>query len=581
MIDTGITFLRAPLMLILLGLPPLLLLTRGTRQRSHHQRLCTGGILLVIHVLLVALALHTARVAITPSSLACSHLIILGAALLRHIRQSRKGTGNRPDSAPPPPPWRNTTRGAALLLCLLLLPYTHFTGVDTYKWQDLATSVRMEQALPWVVHPLSILGFTPRAYPPAHPVLLATVQILGGLGVGAGFAVVSVFTAILGMASATLLASRLLPPAPAALAGLLYGFSPVFVRYAHWATGRGLFLALFPALVALLLIPSSPPAEHPAGSDRWRRYGTAAVLSLLLLMTHKVALVALPLLLLSALVAPLLPRRMPLALCIGITLPFCALAVAMGAHGGAIQSVWALARTALLRFGWLLPAALAGLWTIPGGTSTTTDKRAFWLAALPAVALAFERQMYGALYALPFACIAATAAINRLCNAAPRTRRLLLGGLATLTLLAAVATVVERSSHACSPALYRAAMFLETHDPEGPFMIHAPGQHRTRIQAYVSGCARFNVSPGQQVRPPSGSVFIPHGGASLRQTVDAWATALRGLFTLENTVTDWYGSPRREYHFIINNEGSAPPDALLIYNQENIRIRQRVPMHPP
>jgi len=275
MMDMATMLFRVTLMLLLLGLPPLLL-TCGMRQRPcHSHRLCAGGILLVIHVLLVALGLHITRVSITPTTLACSHLIVLGAALLLHIRQSRKSSQRIQPEDALPPLWQHGTLGTALLLCLLLLPYTYFTGVDTYKWQDLATSVRMEQALPWIVHPLSLLGFTPRAYPPAHPVLLATVQILGGLGVDGGFAVISVFTAILGIASATLLASRLLPPALAPLAGLLYGFSPVFVRYAHWATGRGLFLAIFPALVALLCVPGSP-----AGSARWRRYGYPAVLAL-------------------------------------------------------------------------------------------------------------------------------------------------------------------------------------------------------------------------------------------------------------------------------------------------------------
>jgi len=114
-------------------------------------------------------------------------------------------------------------------------------------------------------------------------------------------------------------------------------------------------------------------------------------------------------------------------------------------------------------------------------------------------------------------------------------------------------------------------MFLEAYDPQGPFMIHAPGLARTRVQAYVSGCARFDVRVADSARPQWPRI-PPLWQGRLRSTVDAWATAMRGLVTLDDTDVDWYGRPQVYYYFVIDGHGEVPPDAERIYDDEWVLI---------
>jgi len=79
-----------------------------------------------------------------------------------------------------------------------------------------------------------------------------------------------------------------------------YGFSPVFVRYNHWATGRGLFLALFPLFIlSIIRLP---------GLKAW---GGLLLTGLLMTLSHKAGCVAVPALLLS------LPDHLPPPLRLG------------------------------------------------------------------------------------------------------------------------------------------------------------------------------------------------------------------------------------------------------------------------
>ncbi len=466
-------------------------------------------------------------------------------------------------------------------LVLIVLPYTHFTGIDTYKWQDLATSVRMEQSLPWIIHPLSLFGFTPRAYPPTHPVLLATVQILGNLGVEGGFGVVSAFITLLGFCSATVLARRFFAPRMARFTGLLFCLSPVFIRYAHWGTGRGLFLALSPALIASIL-----PDAHPQKKTTcFRKAVLISWISLLLLLTHKIALVAVPLLLAIAWIYRFIPVPRHKALRFAFLLLFAALGAAIVSPAllpGTAGIAGGLLKTSISRFAWMIPFALLGL-IFPqrndeNNTAALQESKMqdfLFIAALPALMLAFERQMYGALYALPFITIAAVYGIERTTALFPcRQRHRILGCFAVISLAAAITTVFIRSQIATSPELRRAAMFLEQHDPEGPFMVYAPGIARTRIQAYVSGCPRFNVKAGSAsaLQWPQ----IPPFNSNLRNNIDLWVRWLRSLLALSDTDVQWYGSADREYFFIIDDQGKAPEDATRIYEKDGISIWMRL-----
>ncbi len=555
---------------------PLLLAFRFSRRREPGRIAINAGILAVCIPLATALALHTASIPITPVSLSLAHLTLFASTLVitRPWRFSRRF---RSRTLPPPStPFPFPLSAFCVLLFVILFPFTRFTGIDTYKWQDLATAVRMEQCIPWIVHPLSLLGFTPRAYPPAHPVLLATVQMIGGLGVDGGFAVISFFTALLGLTAAMRLANAMLPPHLTGAAALLYVLSPVFIRYAHWATGRGLFLAILPVFLALLIEPlsSAPPTPAPASvriGALLRRVLAITGIAILLLLTHKVALVAVPLCLLCTAIAALIPPRLPRLVPWLVSLPFIAVAAAVAtpallpAPAGILAG---LVHTGTLRFAWMLPFSLIGLWT---AARTAPPWRRSLPAALCAIPLAFERQMYGALIALPFVCMFAVAGFQSFTARMPAYVRIWgIRILAIVTLLGAVTTVWVRSQIACTPALYRAAQFLETHDPCGPFMLHTPGITRSRIQAYVSGCPRFTIHAGETVRMQW--TPRPRAQATLRATMDAWSATLRHFIAVSDIAIDWYGHPRAHYHFIIDGQGTAPPGAVLIYDREGIRI---------
>ncbi len=570
-------FLHIVLLFIALLLTPLLLVRRFSCSRQPAEVLTATGMLAITLMLMAALGLHFSRIPINALTLSVVHGALLVGAVLISIPRGKTWQKAAFNGSPEE---RHEGVLPAILaagLVLMVLPYTHFTGIDTYKWQDLATSVRMEQSLPWIIHPLSLFGFTPRAYPPAHPVLLATVQMLGNLGVDTGFGVVSAFITLLGFCSATVLARRFFSPRLASFTGLLFCLSPVFIRYAHWGTGRGLFLALFPAWIATCL----PGAHSPGKTARYRKAALTFCLSLLLLLTHKIALVAVPLLLASAWAARFIPVPRHKTLRVTLLLLFAALGAAIVSPAlfpGTAGIAGGLLKTSLSRFAWMIPLALIGMIFSCGNDERNAAARPqskthdfLFIAALPAVTLAFERQMYGALYALPFVTVFAVDGLDRMtARLTPSLRRYALVGIAILSCAAAGATVIMRSQAATPPELHNAALFLEAHDPEGPFRVHAPGMARTRIQAYVSGCPRFTVAAGTdtRVRWPG----APPRQPTLRATVDTWIVRLRSLLSIENTTTHWYGNPDRHYYFIIHGDGYAPDNATLIYDRGDVSI---------
>jgi hypothetical protein len=448
-------------------------------------------------------------------------------------------------------------------MAILVLPLTCLAGIDTYKWQGLATNVRLERCIPWLIHPLSLLGFTPRAYPGAQPLLLATVQIMGRLGVDWGYYAVSVLSGALGIAGAYALGRRLFgTPGHACWYAFLYAFSPVFMRYNHWATGRGLFLALLPLF--LLSLVDMPRA------GAWLTFALTAPL---LPLCHKTGLLALALVLGGALLSPCLPRKDIKLVMLVVFVPFLALGIMAAPPlllGTPLGSLCGFAFKAVARFGWYLPFSVAGL-VLPGTWNARPAWRRLLVPFLAVFPLAFTADMYGALVALPFICLAATGCRHWLQQRFPARGRALAACGVILTVLAAGTIVVHRSANATPRRIRTAARFLNQYDPLGPYRVSAPGRCRQQIHAYVSGCPRFEIAAGQH---STWSVAFPPGpGATLVETVKSWLDYGRTMFEVSDVDIDWYGRNPRVYYVTIDGTGEAPVDTTRIYAHGGVVIR--------
>jgi len=553
--------------------------------------------------LLIPVSMHLLGIPIIPIHLAVVHWLAFSLALLLNTLQSTPhsplSTLHSLLSTLHPP---LSTLSALFLLALLLFPYTHFTGIDTYRWQDLATSVRMEESIPWLAHPLSLLGFTARSYPSAQPLLLATIQILGGLGVEWGFYLLSLWTAFAGFLCAYVFAAKLFPgnalssqldgdmtcrnggatsnAAPRYAGGqrrplfsppfcfaLLYVLSPVFIRYAHWATGRGVFLAIYPLFLAVVL-------DLP----RLRAWLTLLILLPLLATTHKVGLIAPVVVLLLSASSAVLPRRCHRLMVAAFGFPFLLAAFALVPPAyipAPAGNILGLLRFSITRFGWMIPVAALGLLG-PSDIFAKPAMRRLFPAILIAIPLAYESQMYGALAALPFVVVAAALGVEWISMAVYRSQhrqlslRVAFGILVLLAVAPTIATVVHRSLIATPEPVHRAAMFLEEYDPEGPFMIHAPGRARTQIQAYVSGCPRFSVVA--RANPVLTFAHPPPLTGNPRRVLRTWISYARGCLTVPEISTDYYGVNPRHYYFIINGKGNHPTNTTTIYDQDTVRI---------
>ncbi|MBT7702510.1 MAG: hypothetical protein HN700_19650 [Verrucomicrobia bacterium] len=548
--------LHGIMLIVALIVTPMLLTLCASRRRDLAFVAATTGALAIALNITIAVVLHVTHTPITARSLASVYLVL--ACLTVAVTVLRRPTLRIQMNADEQ---RLLFPGIALLL-VVIFPYTHFTGIDTYKWQDLASSVRVDAALPWVVHPLSLLGFTPRSYPSAHPVQLATIQILGRLGVDGGFFVISVLTALLGTASAYALGLQFFKRKPAIAFALCYTMSPVFVRYAHWATGRGMFLALFPAFLALLL--AKP------GISTWLGIATSGAL---LCLSHKVGLVAVPLFILLTVAARALPRRSSrLALVVCSALPILAAAaiVTPSLLPFPVGQVGGLIRYGITRFAWVIPMAAIGLW----GSDNLLEARSWRLlfpSILVAIPLAYERHMYGALLALPFMVLLGVQGILVFCQWRPSWTTLFWRSAVAFTLMGAIATVVHRSRIATPPALRKAALFLEQHDPRGPFQVIATGRTRTQVQAYVSGCPRICVNAGTnsviRLKPPP-----PLRGGSTRDTLSHWVSYGRGFFDVSEVNASWYGENPKTYTIITDGQETRPEGATQIYDELGISI---------
>jgi hypothetical protein len=339
-------------------------------------------------------------------------------------------------------------------------------------------------------------------------------------------------------------------------------FSPLFARYNHWATGRGLLLALLPLFLAAVL--RRPTLGSLAG---------AVILGLSLPLAHKAGLVALAVILPALALSLLLPRwRSPAW---RLVLALAALGAGWGLAPGHAP-VWSPARAApfagqiAFRLALIAPLAAAGL-------LATSDwvTRPAWRAMLVAGLATFPgvcyREMYGALLALPFLAFAAAVGVERVAAAFAGRRATAFGvGVASLTVLAAVAVVAERSRHATPPAVWRAARFLDRLDPAGPYEIVAPGRTRVQMQAYTRGCPRY--PPARETDTRVRLAARPAPQSDRRARLQGWVQYVRNLLELEGSEREWYAQPPRAYIVTVAGEGTVPANVALLYDAGGVRI---------
>jgi len=508
----------------------------------------------------VAIVVHLARIPLTPDSLALAHLLTL---LVVTVILFFPATPSFRSEIPPP----RLLMECAILFAMLVVPVSHIAGIDTYKWQDLAGSVAVEGRIAWLAHPLSLLGFTPRSYPSAQPLLLATIEMLGHTGVDWGFYVLSVALGLTGLFGAWRLGRHLFTSEQEAVwFAFLYTFSPLFMRYNYWATGRGLLLALLPVyLLTLLRFPTifERRPHWPLHPILW--IPSFLTLSLLLAMAHKagfIGTILLPILFLSSPI--LIVARGKIGLCV---LMF------MAIIGGLILvdfSPVAFTYRIATRFGWLAPLAVLGLC---GGSSDRFNSpatRCMLAGGLVTLILSCTADMYGALLALPFITFASVAGFSvwKTINPFPHIRPARC--LFIMTLLTAITIIANQASDSPSPSLYRAALFLEQYDPQGPFQIVASGRARTQVQAYVSGCPRFTMEStnmaSMDIRPR------PKWNGHPVQDARAWINYLRNAIDLRGVSTDWYGGGNKVYYITVKSEGITPPKGTLIFHDGEVKV---------
>jgi hypothetical protein len=446
------------------------------------------------------------------------------------------------------------------ILAIILFPFTPLTGIDTYKWQDVASTTGMEHRIAWLIHPLSLLGFTPRAYPCIQPLALAAIQIMGGFNPEASFYILSLASSCTGLLGAFLLGKKIFStPLDARLFAVLYVFSPVFLRYNHWVIGRGIFLAVLPFLLLAVI-----------GWPRIRALLWACLILLLLLASHKTGIAAVLLLAAALPFWLLLPRRDSRPAVWICALASLGLALALSLRGGLAPAgvLKVFIYQSATRFGWYIPATALGIWLFRGWLVHPAWRRFFPMLCL-ALPLAYAREMYGALLALPFVTMAATIGVVTAMARWPARRPCILRLVAALTTLGALIVVGQRSFAAMPRDVRTAAMFLNQYDPQGPLMIEAPGINRRYMQAYVAGCPRFSITTVDTsvriARPPA-----YHG--DLHPFVQDMVKYLRNFISLEDLQTDLYGVNPRLYYVVIDGTGTRPSATRRIYDRNGVQI---------
>jgi len=551
------------------------LLARNLHRRADAlTTLAIAGVCAVSLGILGPLSLHLARIPISPASLSAFHgvifLMLAGLSALRSIHPLLPAVVSRGGPASPlevPHPLLSPA-GMALVFCLLIIPFTPMAGRDTYKYQDLASVVQVDRAITWLIHPLSLFGFTPRSYSSAQPLLLSSIAIMSGAGVGVSFYILSVLCGLLGLAAVSLLARHLFPDkSTAAWMTFFYVFSLVFLRYNFWAIGRGLFLDILPLFVFGLL-----------NLHRFRAILGTAWCALLLCMSHKTGLIAVLLLPAAFLAGVLLlppcrpaatqPRFPPLWRILLPCLLFLAALVAGYLVAG--QSLAHALVRGIPRLSVLFPLAFIGACFVLAPPYGRPAARAMTMAALAFLPMVFTDDMYGALIAVLFIAFLAAAGMERLVFLIPgRAHNVLRNTAFTAVLLPAVTIIVYQSTDSPSWDVVRAARFLNRHDPLGPYRIEAPGATRPRMQAYLDGCPRFNVT--DSFKPPTLRPPPPLRGP-LRTRAQDITSYLRCCLALPEASTDWYGNSKKVYYVTEGNQGMIPKGSRRLFTSGNVSV---------
>lgn len=529
-----------------------MLLARCTAPRVARDRLpLVVAIWALVLQPIAALLFHFVGIPIAPVPLVAFHCVIavVGSGVL--------WVSKRP-LLPASGTWPLGQLWIFLLLAVFVFPFTHLGGIDAYKWGDLATSVAIERNIPWLVHPLSLLGFTPRSYPSLHPLLMGSIRALGATSIDAAFYLASLVMCGVGVTSAAYLAERVgIEKRQAILFTAFYVLSPVFMRYVHWGTGRGAFLAVLPLFVAAL-------SDMP----RLKAWALALLSGLLLMLSHKTGIICVLVLPLIRVAGLLYPRRHPAACFSLLVLSFAVSVVFAPVRyiGAPVGLLVGWIRYDLARFAWMSPALVLAAISAPRALFRPSESSFMWLALLVTFPVAHHTEMYLAMIALPFVVYAGTSALRVLPQFLPGAKEQYIRSALLLTLLGALAIVAQRSIEATPHRVYLAARHIEEIDPYGPFEIISPW--RSRIQGIVTGCPRFTVTRDESARVTIGSppalTLNPH------RLVREWAGYIRNL--LQTRVTaDWYGSPQTRYH-VLPATDPAPQRTTPIYNHRGIAI---------
>jgi hypothetical protein len=520
--------------------------------------LATAGASLVALAITGTVLLHCSHIPITAASLTVVHgASALTLALIMRLRSI--------SIRPPPPLPSRLFIGMILLFAVLVIPFTPLAGRDTYKFQDLATVVQVDQSIPWLIHPSSLFGYTPRSYASAQPLLLATIAVLSHAGVDWSFYILSLLCGLTAIAATFILGRHLFPNHPPSALWLtfFYIFSPVFLRYNYWAIGRGLFMTLLPLFVLGLL-----------RANRLSGILTALVIAPLLALSHKtgpVAITTLPLIFLASLVSFRIPiigenRRWR------FILPASLLLLSLAAGFLIVdQSPLLSAIRITTRLAFLFPLAIAGLLLPPLARRLSPAQHAMTLAALVTLPFVFTEYMYGSLIASLFLACLATFGLTALTPhftivGQYRLHRTTI----TLTVLTALTIIGNQAADSPSRDVVRAAQFIEKRDPLGPFQVVAPGLTRPRMQAYLSGCPRFSATVTPQstlkIQPP------PVLTGNLRRDAQHVADYLRNGLRLSDASSDWYGKGNKVYYVTVGGQGERPANTKLLFTSGNVSV---------